>query len=234
MKFIVEPSVFETLQDVCFGVVAVSNIDNTHSIAEIETLLLENIKSCEAYFEGKKVKESEEVSYYRNAFKAMNINPNKFMSSIEALLTRISKKKGMPSINPIVDLGNSVSLKYKVPIGAHDLNSSHEDFYVRYMRPDDHFIPFGQTESEPLEEDEIVYATGNSVRTRRWIWRQSELGKITADTTKVIFPIDGFNQNKEQVLQARDELASLLKKYFHCDVHIGWVDMDNNEFEIKV
>ena len=232
MKFIVEQSVFETLKDVCFGVVAVSNIDNAQRVPEIETLLNENIQSCEAYFENKKVKETDEVTYYRDAFQAMNINPNKFMSSIEALLTRIAKKKGMPTINSIVDLGNSVSLKYKVPIGAHDLDSSNEDFYVRYVRPDDYFIPFGQTEGETLEEDEIVYATGNSVRTRRWIWRQSELGKITSDTSKVLFPIDGFLQNKEQVLQAKDELANLLKKYFDCDVQTGWVDRENNEFEI--
>ncbi len=234
MKFIVEKKVFETLGDVCFAMVAVSNIDNSKKIPEIDNLLDASVKECETYFEGKKVKEGQEVSPYREAFKKMNINPNKFMSSIEALLTRISKKKGMPSINPIVDLGNSVSLKYRLPIGAHDLDSNQGDFYVRYARPDDYFIPFGAVEKEDLEEDEIVYASGNTVRTRRWIWRQSQLGKITEDTSRVMFPIDGFLDNKDKMILAQEELASLLKKYFDCQVQLGWVDSSNPEFEFEV
>jgi len=234
MKFIVEDRVFKTLEGVCFAMVAASNIDNSQEIPEIKALLEANIKECEAYFEGKKVKESQEVSYYRDAFRKMKINPNKFMSSIEALLTRISKKKGMPSINPIVDLGNAVSLKYRLPIGAHDLDSTNEDFYVRYARPDDTFIPFGSKEEEAVEEDEIVYATGDKIRTRRWIWRQSELGKIGKETTRVMFPIDGFTENKEELLKARDELADLLKKHFNCKVQVGWIDQDNPEFTFEV
>ncbi|MDR7870998.1 MAG: phenylalanine--tRNA ligase beta subunit-related protein [Tissierellaceae bacterium] len=234
MKFVIEPKVFETLKDVCFTVVVALNIDNTKDLPEIESLLNENIKKCETHFESTKVKESKEVSYYREAFREMDINPNKFMSSIEALLTRISKKKGMPSINPIVNLGNAVSLKYRIPIGAHDLDSSNEDFYVRYSKPGDTFIPFGETEMEPVDNNEIVYATGNSVRTRRWIWRQSELGKITEYTKNVMFPMDGFIGNKEQLLLAQKELADLLKKHFDCDVQVDWIDVENQEFEFEV
>ena len=164
----------------------------------------------------------------------MNMNPNKFMCSIEALLTRIAKKKGIPAINPLVNLGNAVSLKYKVPIGAHDLDSTDEDLYVRCAQAGDRFIPFGETASEPVETGEIVYAAGHSVRTRRWIWRQSELGKITADTGRVLFPIDGFSSaNRSQLLAAQAELAALLKQYFNCDVQTGWVDAANNSFSVQ-
>ena len=30
-----------------------------------------------------------------------------------------------------------------------------------------------------IEDDELIYSAGDNVRTRRWIWRQSEQGKIT-------------------------------------------------------
>lgn len=235
MKFTVEPTVFQVLNDVCFAVVSATNVDNTQKMPEIEEILKKNIKACEFYFENKPVKESEEISCYRDAFRAMNINPNKYMCSIEALLTRIAKKKGIPSINPIVDLGNAISLKYKIPIGAHDLNSSGEDFCVRCAQPGDVFIPFGETTSESLESGEIVYATGHSVRTRRWIWRQSEQGKITVSTNSILFPIDGFAYaNEKQLLSAQEELATLLKQYFRCDVQTGWVDANNNTFIIDL
>ena len=70
-----------------------------------------------------KVKESPEIVPYREAFRALDINPNKFMCSIEALLTRIAKGKGFPEISPVVDFGNAVSLKYRLPIGAHDMGT---------------------------------------------------------------------------------------------------------------
>lgn len=234
MKFIVEPSVFENLKDVCFAIVVATQVDNTQKKPEIADLLDKNIEDCEVYFDHKQVKHSEEIRCYREAFQKLNVNPNKYMCSIEALLTRISKKKGIPSINPLVDLGNAISLKYKVPIGAHDLNSTNEDFYLRYTQLEDTFIPFGETASEPVESEELVYATGHSVRTRRWIWRQSEQGKITSDTHSILFPIDGFNHaNQSQVLAAQEELANLLNQYFQCNVQTGWIEMNNNEFTIN-
>lgn len=131
-------------------------------------------------------------------------------------------------------MGNAVSLRYKVPIGAHDLNSSKEDFYVRNTQTGDFFIPFGQTKSEPLETGGIVYAAGHSVRTRRWIWRQSEQGKIIDSTNSVLFPIDGFGYtNKKQLLSAQEELATLLRQYLNCNVQVGWVDSGHNIFAIN-
>ncbi|MDY4573762.1 MAG: phenylalanine--tRNA ligase beta subunit-related protein [Intestinibacter sp.] len=234
MKFIVEKEVFDKLDDVCFGIVVAKGIDNTQKIEKIQNLLETGIKANEEKYEGKKVKESEEVACYREAFRALGINPNKFMSSIEAMLTRVSKKKGLPSINPIVDIGNAMSLKYYLPMGAHDIDTiMPQDVEVRFSREGDKFIPFGETEAEVLDAGELVYAVGDKVRTRRWIWRQSEEGKIVESTKNIFFPIDGFkNSNYDNLMAAREELASLLKEIFDCEIKIGFIDKDNREFEI--
>ena len=123
MKFVVEKEIFEKLPTACFGVVVAKGIDNGKSYPTVDALLDESIAAAAAHFEGKKVKEEPEILPYREAFRALGINPNKFMCSIEALFTRIAKGKGMPHINPIVDLGNAVSLKYTLPMGAHDLSA---------------------------------------------------------------------------------------------------------------
>ena len=234
MKFIVEKEVFDKLDDVCFGIVVAKGIDNTQKIEKIQNLLETGIKANEEKYEGKKVKESEEVACYREAFRALGINPNKFMSSIEAMLTRVSKKKGLPSINPIVDIGNAMSLKYYLPMGAHDIDTiMPQDVEVRFSREGDKFIPFGETEAEVLDAGELVYAVGDKVRTRRWIWRQSEEGKIVESTKNIFFPIDGFkNSNYDNLMAAREELASLLKEIFDCEIKVGFIDKDNREFEI--
>lgn len=233
MKFSVSKEVFDKLDNVCFGIVVARGIDNTIENIEAKKLLIERIKESEEKFKDTKIKELEEISYYRDAFKKLDINPNKFMSSIEAMLTRVSKNKGLPNISPIVDIGNTVSLKYIVPLGAHDIETLDGDINVRLSKCGDIFIPLGCEESEVLEEGELIYSVGDRVRTRRWIWRQSEQGKITNESKNIFFPIDGFSdKNYDGVIEARDELACLLKEIFSCEIKIGFVDKNKTEFKI--
>lgn len=232
MQFIVADELFEKLPDVCFGVISAKGIDNTKANDQIHTLLSEQIIRVENYFENKKVKESAEIIPYRDAMQALGVNPNKFMCSIEALMSRLAKKKGLPHINPAVDLGNVVSLKYLVPLGAHDMDTFKDKIEVRLATELDSFVPFGSTESEKPEANEFVYVSGNAIRTRRWIWRQSELGKITENSSNIFFPLDGFLSNKDAILAARDELAQKLVDYFGCTVTTHFIDKDNRSCEI--
>lgn len=229
MKFTVEEKVFEHMPEVCFALVAVQGINNKTEHEEINKLLQTNEENCRKSLQGYNVKEIPEVLCFREAFRELQMNPNKFMCSIEALLSRISKGNSMPLINAAVNLGNAISLKYKLPIGAHDIDTTNNELMVRFSQEEDRFIPFGSDKAEPIDKNEIVYVSEHSVRTRRWIWRQSEIGKIVQNTSNIFFPIDGFsNKNKESLLQAQEELALLLQKYFKCNVATGFVDKNNN------
>jgi len=233
MKFIVEKEIFEKLPNACFGIVMARGIDNSKDYPEIDQLLNKNIQMAAQRFEGKKVKEEPDILPYREAFRSLNINPNKYLCSIEALFTRIAKGKGMPHINPVVDLGNAVSLKYTLPMGAHDLGGSSEDICIRLAKEGDKFLPFGTDTEEIPDVGEVVYAVGQQVRTRRWTWRQSEHGKITADSSDIFFPIDGFdNFNRDNVIKAQTELDSFLKNIFQCETKIGFIDSNNREMEL--
>lgn len=234
MKFIIEPAVFEKLPTACFGVAVVKGVDNSRHYGRIDALLNEGIALAESRFSGKKVKEERDILPYRAAFQALGINPNKYMCSIEALFTRIAKGKGMPHINPLVDLNNAVSLKYTLPMGTHDLGISPLDMEVRFARAGDTFLPFGSDTAETPDAGELIYAVGSQVRTRRWTWRQSEQGKIGPETQYVFFPIDGFTDfNGEQVLMARDELAALAAELFRCQVKTGFLDRDCREMDLS-
>lgn len=233
MKFIVKKDIFDTLPHACFGVVMARGMDNTKAYPEIERMLNESVHIAAQRFDGKKVKEEPDILPYREAFREFGINPNKYPCSIEALFTRIAKGKGMPHINPIVDLGNAVSLKYTLPMGEHDLGDSHENICIRFAQVEDTFLPFGSDTEEVPDTGEIIYAVGHQVRTRRWTWRQSEHGKITPASTDIFFPIDGFTDfNRERVLAARDELAEDLKQIFHCETQVGFVDAAQPEMEL--
>ena len=233
MKFRVAEEVFDRLPKVCFGVVVAREADNQLHRPEIEQLLAENVAGVEERLGGINIKEAPALVPYREAFRKLGINPNKFPSSIEAMVSRIVKHKGMPRINPLVDLANALSLKYLLPMGAHDLDSVPGDVVVRFAVTGDRFVPFGQAEAEEVEPGELIYVVGSTVKTRRWIWRQSELGKVTAASRNIFFPIDGFKgQNEEKVIAARDELAQQLVRLFGCSVQVGLVDKDHREWDL--
>lgn len=233
MKFVVEAPVFEKMGNVCFGVVVARGIDNRGPHPQIARLLETSVNSVATKTAGVKAKELPEIQPYREAFVKLGLNPNKFPCSIEAMATRIEKKKGFPYINPVVDLGNAISLKYLVPLGAHDMDSAAGDICVRFSRPGDRFLPFGGEQEEELPPGELIYVAGEKVKTRRWIWRQSEAGKVTEHSRNIFFPIDGFvDQNCARVIAARDELARRLQEFFSCTVKVGYVDKDHRDMTL--
>lgn len=232
MKFIIEKEIFEKLPDLCVGVVVAKELDNKKEYPEIDKMLQDSIASAEQQFLNTKVKEDPRIVPYREAFLKIGINPNKFQCSVEALFTRIAKGKKMPSINPLVDLNNAMSLKHNLPMGTHDLGRSNLDIKMRYAKKGDRFRPMGSDADEAPNDDEVVYAVGNEVRTRRWAWRQSEFGKIDDKTSYVFFPIDGFvGFNEKAVKKATKELQEKLEAIFGAKATSGFVCRENPEFE---
>jgi DNA/RNA-binding domain of Phe-tRNA-synthetase-like protein len=156
------------------------------------------------------------------------MNPNKYPSSLEALLKRVVKGSELPHVNPLVDLVNGLSLKYLVPMGAHDLKTLPGDVMLRRAGPQDEFVEGGSEVVESVTPGEIVYATGHFVRTRRWVWRQSAWSRLTSQSQYVFFPIDAFRGVTDQAaLGAQRELADWLKDGLGASVQLGWVDRDH-------
>ncbi|WP_312072167.1 B3/4 domain-containing protein [Anaerotignum propionicum] len=229
-KFIVDEKVFEKLPKYCLGIVVAKGIDN-HSFNErIEQMLDKQIREFADAYQSVNIRELPNIKSYRDAFSLLGINPNKYMCSIEALAKRVQKNVQLPHINSIVDIGNAFSLKYHLPIGAHDIDKMESDIEIRFSTAQDYFLGLGK-QAVAMPEGELVYISRHTVKTRRWIWRQSEDGKITEETNYVFFPIDGFeNLNYEQILKARDELAVFLRQEFDCEVLTGYANSETNVF----
>ncbi|MCD8224267.1 MAG: hypothetical protein LUC99_05390 [Clostridiales bacterium] len=233
-RFYVDDAVFDALPGYCLGVVVAKGIRNEEHNEAITTQMDEEMDAFHQQFEGINLKEYPGICAYRDAFHKLNMNPNKFMCSIEAMAKRVQKGNRLPHINPVVDVGNALSLKYVLPLGAHDIDQLEEDgMAIRFSTPEDHFLPIGETEQEIMPEGELVYVSGHTVKTRRWIWRQSDDGKITGDTSYVLFPIDAFEGiNDAQVVVARDELAAILREQFGCEVKTAYLNRENPSVDL--
>lgn len=233
MKFIIEDKLFDLLPDLYFGVVVAKGIDNSMLEDNLLARFVDSQKNAEERFADVDLKKDPSITPYREAFTTLGINPNKFRSSIEALIKRIAKGGRIPTINTMVDLVNTVSIDNVLPMGCHDIDAFDSDIWVRCAREGDVFVPFGSEEEESPDLGEVVYASGNRIKTRRWIWRQSEIGKAVEETKNFFMPIDGFkSKNGEAVEKAAGELAKAIEDTFGIETKVAFIDRDNPSVEI--
>lgn len=228
MFFRIEKSVLNAGSGVYTGVVIASGLNNKDANPRVSELFNNQIEKTDKELEGKNIKELQELDEYRNAMKSFGINPSKYPCSIEAILTRIAKKHEFPSVSPVVDLGNYISIKYKLPVGVHDINTMDDDLEVRLSVESD-CIEDNMVNGEELKVGEPVYAVNDSIRTRKWLWRQMPAGRVTDASTDFIFPIDGFQTNKDVVDEACEELVELLNELFGVEAEKNVINSENPE-----
>lgn len=138
------------------------------------------------------VGEIPHVAAWRDAYRDFGAKPQKFRSSVEALLRRA--ESGLPRINPLTDLYNALSVLHEVPIGGEDL-----DRYVgapRLIRASGR-EPFdtvadGQDVVDHPEPGEVVWVDDHGVTCRMWNWRQCRRTRLTEDTTNALFIVDAL------------------------------------------
>jgi DNA/RNA-binding domain of Phe-tRNA-synthetase-like protein len=75
------------------------------------------------------------VAETRTLFHRLDIDPTKTRPSSEALLRRVLQGKGLPVVNPVVDVCNLCSLEHQIPLGLYDRDLVRGELQVRAGRP---------------------------------------------------------------------------------------------------
>jgi DNA/RNA-binding domain of Phe-tRNA-synthetase-like protein len=122
-------------------------------IAAVETVatpegLDQELRSCEEKIlklaEPKAVLESAAITATRAAYKALGKDPARYRGSAEALLRRVIAGKGLPRINNVVDVINSVSVLSRLPVGLYDLAHVEGDILFRAGRAGETYKGIGK------------------------------------------------------------------------------------------
>lgn len=228
MKYTIDKSVFELNKDIKFGILIGENIKNSETTSSDEERLRQAENKMREEIKPENLRSLHNVELYRDVMLKSGINPNKYPPSVEAMFKRIIKGGQLPVINALVDLCNAVSIENGISLGGHDLNDIKEDLEVRYSRKGDVFLPFGAEEYEDVPEGELVFTSGNVVQTLKWVWRQSELGKLTNESNSVFFQLVGFEYNDDSSLKkSMDEIENLVTKRFDGKIRRFLVDVNN-------
>lgn len=178
--------------------------------------------------------EVPELRCWREAYKAFGVKKTSYRSSVERLLKRVQQGNGLPRVNTLVDAYNLISLRYRMPVGADDLDKVMSPLGFRYARPGDTFIALGDEtqEPDPPAPGEVVYADAEKLLCRRWNWYQDARSPITATTTSAVLTVQALHPTAALVEEAVTELCALLAT--HCGARTSWAIAEQARPEVTL
>jgi DNA/RNA-binding domain of Phe-tRNA-synthetase-like protein len=147
--------------------------------------------------------EFPEIQAWRRTFSRMGLKPTQYRCAAESLLRRFRKEQQLPRIHPLIDLCNSLSLAFAIPIAVFDVDAVTEHIEVRRARGDEIYVTLGGDTERP-DPDEVIFADAdNHAHARRWTNRQSGRSAVRAATSTVLVVAEGMHA------KAAEDVATL-------------------------
>lgn len=233
-KFIADQSFFELFPDAKIGIVLLRDIKNNESSSkEIRQMLDEANEKAYDYLTEPVFSENKVIKVWRDAFKKFKTKKGA-RCAIEALLKRVDKGNPVGSINPLVDIYNSVSLTYGLPCGAEDIDKFVGDMVLKITEGGDSFQALGDDETSETLPGELAYVDDEGAICRCFNWRDCVRSMITEDTKNAIFFMESIDPDRdEDQKEALKTVAENFEKYLDCQTEIKILTKDDPEIVLK-
>lgn len=233
-KFIIEEEFWELFPNAKIGVIVAKNIDNSvkeeNKYAE---LLINSEEEALNHLTNTEFSNNSVIKVWREAFQKFKTKKGA-RSSIEALLKRVSNGNHIGTINPLVDIYNSISLKYALPCGGEDIDTFAGEVKLTKAKGNENFITLGTDENVPPYEGEIVYKDDAGAICRCWNWRESVRTMLTENTKNAFLCIELVDEKRTADFEnALKDLANMVEDNLGGTFKISILDINNREIVIE-
>ena len=202
---------------------------------ELNKYIVESELKVSEELAGLELGDLPEVQCWRRTYKQFGVKKTSYRSSVERLLKAIQKGKGLPKIFNLVDVYNTTSILWRMPVGADDLDKVIQPQAFRFARDADTFIALGdkeQTINLPVT-GEVVYADAQKCLCRRWNWYQDARSSVSLNTNRAILTV----QTIEPLLAAKledavEDLCTQLNRFCKATTKWSIADADNSSISL--
>jgi DNA/RNA-binding domain of Phe-tRNA-synthetase-like protein len=233
-KFIIEDYFWELFPNAKIGVIVCNGIDNTASdIKRYEEMILGAEKEALKYLQHTEFSKNPVIKVWREALQKFKTKKGA-RSSIEALLKRVINGNHIGTINPLVDIYNSISLRYALPCGGEDIDKFIGDIRLTKAAGNENFITLGTEENSSPYEGEVVYKDEEGAICRCWNWREAVRTMLTENTTNAFLCIELVDESRLiEFENALKELSQAVQDNLGGISKISILDINNKEVLIK-
>lgn len=234
-KFIVEPEFWELFPEGQVNVLVLKGINNTVDETEdpyFEGILKEACQKAQVHFTEEVFSDNLVIQQWRQAYSKFKTKKGA-RSSIEALLKRVSQGHTFRLITPLVDIYNSISIEYAVPLGGEDLDKIQGDLRLGKAKGGESFFPLGAEEDSPALEGEICHFDNDGAVCRCLNWREAQRTMLQEETTNAVLVMESVTKDQaERANVAMEALKKRCEEYFNVTGVSSIVTPENSEVEL--
>ena len=234
-RFIVEDSFWELFPNAKLGVVLLkdyANELNSEEKKEVEEILKESNILAKKHLKEEVFSENDIIQVYRKAFQKFKTKKS-VRSSIEALLKRIDTGKEIPTIEPLVDIYNSASLRFGLPVGAEDIETFEGDLRLKITQGGDEFYLIGEEENMETLPNELCYIDEKGAVCRCLNWRDGKRTMITENTKNAFIVTEVLEEEYEEDMKnLLDFIVTNTEKYLKGKTYKYILDKNNKQIEL--
>lgn len=234
-KISINKEFWEIFPEAQINVLVIKNIDNhidDSNTAHFSELLNNATKEAAIFLTEETFSDNSVVAQWREAFSKFKTKKGA-RSSIEALLKRVNQQRIFTPINPLVDIYNSISLKYGVPSGGEDIDTIDGNLCLGKATGGESFFPLGAEKDSQALPEELIYFDDTGAVCRCMNWREAQRTMLTEETKNAVLVIESINEEQnERASQAIQELKKLVDDYFRTDSAPFTLSKETTEAEI--
>ena len=216
-QVVVDPSFWALFPDAQVNILYANGINNHNDQAQLadrKQLLKDATTAAGQFLTNDTFRLNPVVDQWRTAFQQFKKKKGA-RSSIAALLKRVNQGRKFDPIDPLVDIYNSVSLTYGVPVGIEDRDKITGDMHLGQVSGGQSFQPVGAAADEPTLPGEVAYYDEVGAVCRCLNWRDAQRTMLTADSQNMVAVIEAVTP--EQVARANEAMTTLrelIHQYF--------------------
>ncbi|SJN12826.1 hypothetical protein FM113_15935 [Leucobacter sp. 7(1)] len=190
----VDPAVFELRPDYRAGLVVIEGLTPESERRGSSAVANELVAAAEHHAARLRaectIEELAHIAAWRETYRAFGAKPQRTQSSLEALTRRA--EQGLPRINSLTDIYNSISVLHQIPFGGEDFGQYQGPARLIRSVGRETFDTTvnGQFATAHPEVGEVVWCDDAGVTCRRWNWRQGRRTGLTGDTRAAFFILD--------------------------------------------
>lgn len=230
-KFIVDQTFWEIFPIAQIHVIVVKGIDNRSDLKseKVKELLEVGVNEAKKHLIEDTFSENVTIKEWREALSKFKTKKGA-RSSIEALLKRVNQNRSFSNINPLVDIYNSISLKYALPCGGEDIDVIDENLTLGMAKGGEGFIPLGEEKDAPALAGEVIYYDSTGAVCRCLNWREAKRTMLQEHTRNAILIMETINNDQSiRAKKALNELQETIESYFGVSANQFILTRENKE-----
>ncbi len=233
-KIICKEDFWEMFPDCKIGIVVCKGITNAYGNDEdeYEAMIRAGEQKALSFLTEENFSDNRVIKVWREAYTRFKTKKGA-RCAIEALMKRISKENHLGTINPIVDIYNSVSLSHAMPCGGEDIDCMEGDLLLTKADGTESFRVIGSDTDEPPFEGELVYKDDAGAVCRCWTWREAQRTMLTEKTVNAMLCCELVDTARyEELLEVLSDLKNLVEERLGGQCEIRILDRENPQADL--